>query len=258
MNSNPCPEHKTDIEAYCCGHLSPAQAAALQEHLSGCSPCSRYHDILSQQDKRLTAWADSLDSRIQAGQDSLLQRLRDKKINPAPTAQPWRYRFIWQAAAAVVLIASGFFAARLFQPAISKEQLFAEWSQIIQPQMEQKLADAVARQLRPELLQMRNDLANQMTTQINEASAQSVALSQAMNAKLIREFADAVQTAQSRDRLVVSDALLRLEEKRLQDKKQTQKAVTSLALATGEEIARTRRQLFKASPMLLDASNTNQ
>lgn len=258
MNINPCPNHKTDIEAYCCGHLSLAQAAALQEHLSGCSPCSRYHDMLIQQDKQLTAWADSLDSRIQAGQDSLLQRLRDKEVHPAPTTQPWRYRFIWQAAAAVVLIASGFFSARLFQPAISKEQLFAEWSQTIQPQMEQKLADAVARQLRPELLQMRNDLANQMTTQINEASAQSVALSQAMNAKLIREFADAVQSAQNRDRLVVSDALLRLEEKRLQDKKQTQKAVTSLALATGEEIARTRRQLFEASPVLFDASNTNQ
>jgi len=124
--------------------------------------------------------------------------------------------------------------------------------------MEQKLADAVARQLRPELLQMRNDLADKMTTQISESTAQSVALSQAMNAKLIREFADAVQTVQSRDRQVVSDALLRLEEKRLQDKKQTQKAVTSLALATGEEIARTRRQLFEASPVLFDSSNTNQ
>jgi hypothetical protein len=258
MNINPCPDHKTDIEAYCCGHLSPAQAASLQEHLSGCSPCSRYHDKLIQQDKQLTAWADSLDSRIQAGQNRLLQRLREKEVHPAPAAQPWRYRSIWHAAAAVILIAAGFFAAHLLEPAVSKEQLFAEWSQTIQPQMEQKLAEAVARQLRPELLQMRNDLADKMTTQISESTAQSVALSQAMNAKLIREFADAVQTVQSRDRQLVSDALLRLEEKRLQDKKQTQKAVTSLALATGEEIARTRQRLFEASPVLMDASNTNQ
>jgi len=258
MNINPCPDHKTEIEAYCCGHLSPAQAASLQEHLSGCSPCSRFYDMLIQQDKQLTAWADSLDSRIQDGQSSLLQRLREKEVSSAPLERSLRYRYIWHTAAAAVLIAAGFFSARLLQPAISKEQLFAEWSQTIQPQMEQKLADAVARQLRPELLQMRNDLADKMTTQISESTAQSVALSQAMNAKLIREFADAVQTVQSRDRQVVSDALLRLEEKRLQDKKQTQKAVTSLALATGEEIARTRRQLFEASPVLFDSSNTNQ
>ncbi len=258
MNINPCPDHKTDIEAYCCGHLPPAQAASLQEHLSGCSPCSRYHDKLIQQDKQLTAWAESLDSRIQAGQNRLLQRLREKEVHPASAAQPWRYRSIWHAAAAVILIAAGFFAAHLLEPAVSKEQLFAEWSQTIQPQMEQKLAEAVARQLRPELLQMRNDLADKMTTQISESTAQSVALSQAMNAKLIREFADAIQTVQSRDRQLVSDALLRLEEKRLQDKKQTQKAVTSLALATGEEIARTRQRLFEASPVLMDAPNANQ
>ncbi|MGH2270931.1 hypothetical protein ACQ9LF_03955 [Anaerohalosphaeraceae bacterium U12dextr] len=258
MNLNPCSNHKAEIDAYCCGHLSPSQAASLQKHLSECNACGRYYEALIRQDTRLTAWANSLDSRIQAGQDCLLQRLREKEVYPALASQPWLYRCIWQSAAAVILITAGFLAARLFQPAMTKEQLFAEWSQMIQPQMEQKLAATVIQQLRPELLQIRNDLAAQMTAQINEASAQSIALSQTMNAKLIREFADVIQTVQSRDRQVVSDALLRLEEKRLQDKRQTQKAVTSLALATGEEIARTRRQLFETSPVLYESSNTNQ
>ncbi|MEN6308892.1 MAG: hypothetical protein ABFD91_14180 [Anaerohalosphaeraceae bacterium] len=258
MNINPCPNHKTDIEACCCGHLSASQTASLKKHLSECNSCRRYYEALIQQDKQLTAWADSLDSRIQAGQNSLLQQLREKEVHPAPAAQPFRYSYFWNAVAAGLLIAAGFFAARLFQPAVNQEKLFAEWSRAIQPQMEQKLAAAVAQQLRPELVQMRNDLADKMTTQINDSAAQTVALSQAMNAKLIREFADAIQTVQSRDRQLVSDAFSRMEEKRQQDKKQTQKAVTSLAMATGEEIARTRRQLSEVSPVLFDSSNTNQ
>lgn len=247
--SDACETYREQIELYQSGLLEDKQAIGwLLEHLQGCPACSARLEELQQEDRDLDRWVESLEPVIAAGQEESIQALRG--LEGLPTVRDrngfmkvLRSEWMRTASAAVILIAAGFLAGRLSTPAVDTEQLAAS----LRPAMQEQLVPAVLDQLRPDLAQgfsqLKEDVADQMTDELQTYSRQTLAASNYQMNQRLQELIDAIARAQAQDRQWLLSSLDQIERNRMQDRQQMQEGLATFAAATSNELARTQEKI---------------
>lgn len=154
------------------------------------------------------------------------------------------------AAAAVLLICSGYVIGRLSapRPADTKRLYVALESSLrssLEPAIRQALLEEMSRRWQPALLQscsqLREELSQQFRQDFNRLAVQTLVASNAVTNQLLRELVQSIDYAQTQDLRRVAAALCQLELNRVQDKTQLSNELKSLAYYTGDQLDRTRQ-----------------
>ncbi len=148
------------------------------------------------------------------------------------------------AAAAVLLIISGYAAGRLSAPrGPDAEQLQAA----LEPSIRQNLLDEMKQYwqlaLTSSYVQLKDDLTQQYRSDLNQFAAYTLAASGATTNELLEELIESINVAQTQDRQWVAAAFEQIELNRLQDNAQLTNAFATFAVRTEDELLRTRQNM---------------
>jgi hypothetical protein len=157
------------------------------------------------------------------------------------------------AAAAVVLLATGYLIGRLSAPKPpDAEELYAA----VAPAIQRDLLEPMARQWLLALANYSSELEDKLRTEfradLNQFAVQTLAASGAATNQVIRELVESFQATQVQQRRSVATALRQLELDRMRDKAELTGGLETLAVLTGDELHRTKQdivQLLAYSPV---------
>lgn len=248
MNPKPCENYRDTIELYVCNELNVDESRALLEHISRCEVCRQYLGTLNQQEQKIAAWVDSLESSVRAGQAQTMDCFR-RMQNPSPriTVVSGRFSRRWYAAAACILIAVSFLVGRLSDSSIDTAKLQQELAASLRPQIENQVTESVVQSLRKEVVsqyaKMQDNLANQISSELKTYAQQTVIRNDIQTYSLLAELIKAIQTAQSQNQQWVMSAMDTLEKSRLEDQEKMRSEFATFAVYTGSELTRTQEQL---------------
>jgi len=145
------------------------------------------------------------------------------------------------AAAAVVLIAAGYLIGRLSAPKpMDAEELYAA----VAPAIQRDLLEPMGRQWQLILAGNNAELKDQMQQdfrqQMNEFAVRILTASGAVTNQYLRELVQSINTSQMQYRRWLAAALQQMESDRIRDKAQLANGIETLAVATGDELQRTK------------------
>lgn len=243
MKLNPCEKYRELIERYSENAAISEATDELTEHIKQCAGCRAYLEALSKTDKTITDWVASLEPLIENGTAEAIRRFHQL---PEPqtriTAGSNRWRWLGYAAAACVLIVSGFLAGRGQGSSVGAEEL---------AQMQNRITASVVDTLRPEIVgeyaKMQNALSDQITLQLTDYAEQTVLRNDLQTYSLLTQLIEAIQAAQARNQQWALSAMQELEAQRLQDQQQVRSELAAFAAYTGSELQRTRQELESLS-----------
>ncbi len=176
--------------------------------------------------------------------------------------------FIRFAAAAVFLIASGYMVGRLSAPkTMDAGELYAA----LKPAIQRDLLEPMGRQwqliLAGNNAELKDELRAEYRQDLNQFAVQTLAASGVATNQLLRDLVQSVRDAQIRDLRSVAAALRQIESDRVRDKAQFANGIETLAVATGDELQRTKddiaqflvyNQLAGLNPNLYEGPNTTK
>ncbi len=156
------------------------------------------------------------------------------------------------AAAAALLIFAGYAVGRLSAPQTAdldrlQEALENSLAASIEPAVRRKVIEDLGRQWESTLeagyLALREDLTEQYRTDLLQAAAQTLAVSNATTHRLLEDLIASIYVAQVQNRQWVAAALAEIDSTRHQDSTQFATALLSLAVATEDQLERTRKDM---------------
>ncbi|MDI6448901.1 hypothetical protein [Anaerobaca lacustris] len=156
------------------------------------------------------------------------------------------------AAAAAVLVFAGYAIGRLSAPRPPDLQqlqkaLETSLAAAIEPSVRQKVVEDLGRQWESTLeagyLALREDLTEQYHTDLLQVAAQTLAVSNATTHRLLEDLIASIRVAQVQNRQWVAAALAEIDSTRRQDSTQFATALLSLAVATEDQLERTRKDM---------------
>jgi hypothetical protein len=158
------------------------------------------------------------------------------------------------AAAAVFLIVGGYAVGRLTAPRPPDLQqlhaaLESSLSTSLEPTIRKGVVDELDQQWQMALagsyVQLRDELSQQFSRDLNESALRTLAASGVVTNQRLTQLVNAINTAQIRERRWTAAALEQIELNRLQDKQQLVNGFETLAIHTGDELARTRQDMIR-------------
>lgn len=229
-----CQNFQERIPELLTGDISSEEVAELQRHLNDCELCRKYLMALEADDKKLRKFAETmqpvvthLENRVTDALDSYVT------AKAASTESKWKKVFlnktVRSAAAAVLLIFTGFITGRLSSPKIlGFEQLQgtleASLKSSLEPVIRQDLLEQMNQHWEPVFVEscvrFKEQLHQQVQRDLSEFAAQTLAASRTLTEQHLIEFIKLIEAARMRDRLRVVTALEQIELNRLQDKNQ--------------------------------------
>jgi len=167
------------------------------------------------------------------------------------------------AAAAVVLIGTGYLIGRLSAPKPPDiEQLYAA----LKPAIQRDLLEPMSRQwqliLTSNNAELKDELRTEFRQDLNQFAVQTLVASGAATNQLIRELVESFQVAQVQQRRSVAAALRQIELDRMRDKAELAGGLETLAVLTGDELQRTKDDIAQLlvynQPAPLNPNITNE
>ena len=150
------------------------------------------------------------------------------------------------AAAAVVLIATGYAAGRLSNPRPPDvEQLQAALEPAIRSKLLEEMDHRWQLALASSYVRLQDELSQQYRRDLNQFAVQTLAASNAVTHQLLAELVQAINVAQTQDLRRVAAALEQIDSNRLQDKTQLTNDLETLAYQTEDELQRTRQDMVQ-------------
>jgi hypothetical protein len=148
------------------------------------------------------------------------------------------------AAAAVLLIATGYATGRLSAPrAPNMEQIRAA----LEPEIRKNLLDETKQYMQLGLanayVRIQDELSQEYREDLRRAVLQSVAASNAVTNELLIELIESFNEAQNQDRQRIAAALEQIESNRLRDRDELSNALATFALETEDEFMRTKQDM---------------
>ncbi|MHC4623732.1 MAG: hypothetical protein ACYS4W_07500 [Planctomycetota bacterium] len=156
------------------------------------------------------------------------------------------------AAAAVLLIIAGYAGGRLMPPRPPDlQQLHRQ----LEPSLRASLQPAIRDDLLGELkkswrlawagsyVQLKDELSRRSRSEMAEFGAQILAASGQVTDRRLTELIEAIDAAQTQERRWIAAALEQMELNRLEDKSQLINGLETLAVQTGDELARTKQDM---------------
>lgn len=248
MKLQPCDSYREKIEQYICNELNSDESRILLQHIGGCEKCRKYLNSLNEQEQKISAWVDSLQSSVQAGQDQTIERFRRMQaLTPRITQTNRRFLWSYYVAAACLLIVAGFLVGRLSSSTFDTAKLQQELAEILRPQIEKQITESVVQSLRKEVIsqyaKMQDNLAGQISSELKTYTEQTVVRNDIQTYRLLAELIDAIQTAQSQNQQWVLSAMDTLEKYRLEEQEKMRTDFANFAVYTGNELSRTQEQI---------------
>jgi hypothetical protein len=186
--------------------------------------------------------ADAVAAKLaQACQDGSRQRIR-------------QVSFAKLAAAAVFLTVASYAVGRLTAPRPPDvEQLRAALESSLRsslgPAIRQEVVDELDQRwqlaLAGSYIQLKDELSQQFGHDLGEFALRTLAASGAVTNQHLTQLVEAIDAAQMRERRWIAAALEQIELNRLQDKQQLVNGFETLAIQTGDELARTRKDMVR-------------
>jgi hypothetical protein len=158
------------------------------------------------------------------------------------------------AAAAVFLILGGYAVGRLTAPRPPDlQQLHTALESSLSASLEPAVRKGVVNELDQRwqmalagsYVQLRDELGQQFSRDLNEFALRTLAASGVVTNQRLTQLVDAINTAQMQERRWTAAALEQIELNRLQDKQQLVNGFETLAIHTGDELARTRKDMVR-------------
>lgn len=246
MKPKACKKYRQLINQYIESDPHTGPTGELKEHLRECKACQAYLESFSHVDERTTAWAQSLEPLIEAGQSQTISRLRQmpQPYNAAPAP---RWRWLGYAAAACVLLAAGFLVGRGLRPSVDMNELQQQWAATVQPQVEARVTESVLASLRPDIVneyaKMQDTLSDQITTELKTYAEETVKYNDVQTYHLLSRLIEAIETAQLQNQQWALSAMKELDDQRLLDQQQVRSELAAFAAYTDNELLRTRKDL---------------
>jgi hypothetical protein len=160
------------------------------------------------------------------------------------------------AAAAVLLIVAGYAVGRLTARQPDLEKLHAALEGSLKSSLEPAIRQRVLDEMRQSwqlataagYVRLKDELSRQFHSQMSEFGAQILAASGELTDQRLTELITAINAAQTHERRWFAAALEQIERNRLEDKEQLADGLASLAVYTGDELARTKQELARCVP----------
>jgi hypothetical protein len=246
------------------GTLSPERADELRYHIGQCPACAAYLQALQADDRLLSDFAEAMQPTVRRLEDNVLDALnRQASDKPAIVASIWsmllKGSVVKFAAAAVLLIATGYVAGRLSAPTpVDVEQLHANLEaslrSSLEPAIQEALLDDLNRrwavvlasnhaQFQEGFNLLRKELAEQLSRDMGVFAVNTLYASNAVTNQLLRDLIKGIVTVQTRDRRLVAAALGQIESNRLNEGTQLKKSLATLAVNTASELRRTKDEV---------------
>jgi hypothetical protein len=154
--------------------------------------------------------------------------------------------FIRFAAAAVFLIASGYMIGRLSAPkAMDAGELYTA----LKPAIQRDLLEPMGQQWQLILAGNNAELKDQMQAdfrqQMNEFAIRTLTASGAVTNQYLKELVQSINASQMENRRWLASALQQIELDRIRDKAQLANGIETLAVATGDELQRTKDDIVQ-------------
>lgn len=239
MKDKTCEKYKSFIEACSDDSAENNLTDEMREHLHTCQDCRAYREALDKSHRAMTDWVESLEPMIASGQSAAINRFRQiPQPQTRMTAGSNRWRWVGYAAAACVLLASGFLAGRGRGSSVGADEL---------AQIEDRITASVVDTLRPQIVgeyaKMQDALSEQITLQLTDYAEQTVMRNDLQTYSLLSQLIGAIQTAQAQNQQWAVSAMTELEQQRLLDQEQMRSELATFAVYTDNELQRTRQQL---------------
>jgi hypothetical protein len=143
------------------------------------------------------------------------------------------------AAAAVLLVLTGYAAGRLSAP--DMEQLQASLEPVIRENLAAEMKGYLQLALTNSYVQLKDDLTEQYRRDLNQFAAYTLAASGAATNQLLEDLVESINTAQTQDRQWVTAAFEHIELNRLQDSARLGNAFANFAVRTEDELELTKQ-----------------
>jgi len=184
----------------------------------------------------LVKLADAIDKPAESTIESLSSARRIKIVPD----------LVKSAAAAVLLAAAGYLVGRLSAPKPpSAEELYAA----IKPAIQRDLLEPMGRQwqliLASNNAQLKDQMQQDFRQEMNEFAVRTLTASGAVTNQYLRELIQSINTSQMQNRRWLAAALQQIELDRMRDKAQLANGIETLAVATGDELQRTKDDIVQ-------------
>jgi len=150
------------------------------------------------------------------------------------------------AAAAVILIASGYAIARLSAP---KSPDIEQLQTALEPAIRRKVLEDMQRYwqvaLSSNYVQLKDVLQQQYRRDLSQFAIETLAASNAVTNQRLEQLIESINTAQMQDRRWFTSALEQIELNRLRDKTQLSDGLETLAVLTADELTRTKEDMVQ-------------
>ncbi len=186
--------------------------------------------------------------------EQTLRKISSGQENTSTTTKTNRFISIFKiAAAAVILIAAGFFIGQLTRPMKLDAEQFQALEKSVKtflvPLIRQGLKENMAQQLQVAVDQRYSELKNELQKQFNadlqKFAADTLNASGTITNELFLDLIDAINTAQARERNMFAVALEQLELNQLKRDSQIQDGLVQFAVQTENELNTTKDGVAK-------------
>jgi uncharacterized membrane protein YvbJ len=242
MSKN-CEKMQDKIVDCILGTLSQEDREVLNEHIAACSKCGQYMQALKDEKNLLREFAGKVDAGMETREEKMA-----KAIASCNQAKQTKIPLIWRtfvqskipklAAAAVILIAIGYFAGQLLSPrSPDMKQLQAALETSLKSSIEQTIRKSLLEQVHSDrelalerhYVRLKDELTRQLHQNISDFAVQTLAASRAVTDRRLADLIQLIEAARAVDHYQIRMALEQMESNRLQDKTHFGKGLMSLA-----------------------------
>jgi hypothetical protein len=224
-------------------------------------PADQIRRLIDKSDVRTSSDADK---RILGEALEHLERSRQQRLSGTRSAI-WRTMTTASvaklAAAAVLLIVSGYVAGRVSAPApVDVERLHANLEASLRSSLEPAIQEALLEELNRRwrvvlagnqaqfqdgFSRLRSELAEQHSRDMGVFAVRTLYASNAVTNQLLRDLIKGIVAVQTRDRRLVATALNQIESNRVNEGSQLKKSLATLAVNTASELRRTKEDMVE-------------
>jgi len=249
MNED-CERMKDKMADHLFDALSAQDREALDKHLVGCSKCAERFQKLRDERDLLREFAEKVDTGTQRRKEALAEEIKRCDMSKRAGVTPgWRAVALSPvtklAAAAVLLVAAGFFAGRLM-PArpVDVEQLRAGLESSLKSSLEEAVHDSLIEKVKQDreaalehyYVQLKDELARQFRNEMNGLAVRTLAASEASTDRRFEQLIRLIEAVRAVDHRQIAKALHYIESNRLQDRTRLGQSLESLGAVTEQEL----------------------
>ncbi|MBN2312511.1 MAG: hypothetical protein JXM79_01190 [Sedimentisphaerales bacterium] len=222
------------------GTLSRHEKQALDDHIAGCLECWEYLQTLKDEQSVLRGFTGKVEAGMKQREERMLDAIRhctiETSAEPMTARQTFNFlRISKLAVAAVLLIATGYFAGHFFaSPSVDIEELRAALEPAIRRNLEEQMKQNFELALHRHVTQLKEDLAGQFHREMKEFSARTLVASRMATEQRLIELVQLIEATRAVDHRQIAAALERIETHRLYDKTRLGEGLIKLAAQKNE------------------------